>query len=235
MEYKNKILNYTNLKDFTINLGPQHPAAHGVLRLIVELDGELIVKADPHIGLLHRGTEKLIEYKTFIQALPYFDRLDYASPMVQEHGYALAVEKLLNIDVPLRAKYIRVIFSELTRIMNHIMGVMSHILDLGATTPFVWQMEEREKIMEFYERVSGARMHSTYIIPGGVRSELPLDICSDIFDFIEQYTVRLDEIEDLVVDNRIIKQRLVDVGVVSYKDALDLGLSGVMLRGSGHV
>ena len=229
------LMDFTSLKDFTVNFGPQHPAAHGVLRLVLELDGELIIKADPHVGLLHRGTEKLIEYKTYLQALPYFDRLDYVSTMVQEHAYSLAVEKLLNIDVPLRAKYIRVIFSELTRILNHIMSIMTHALDVGATTPFLWNFEEREKIMEFYERVCGARLHAAYIRPGGVAKDLPLGLSDDIFYFINQFVVRLDEIEELLTNNRIWKQRLIDVGVVSYKDAMDWGFSGVMLRGSGHI
>ena len=178
---KNKVdFNLTDssrkIKNFTMNFGPQHPAAHGVLRLILELDGELIKKADPHIGLLHRGTEKLIEYKTYIQALPYFDRLDYVSMMAQEHAYSLTVEKLLNCQVPLRAKYIRVLFSEITRILNHIMAVTTHAMDVGALTPFLWLFEEREKLMEFYERVSGARMHAAYIRPGGVSQDIPLGL-----------------------------------------------------------
>lgn len=221
------------IKNFTMNFGPQHPAAHGVLRLILELDGELVRKADPHIGLLHRGTEKLIEYKTYTQALPYFDRLDYVSMMSQEHAYSLAVEKLLNCTVPLRAKYIRVLYSEITRILNHILAVTTHAMDVGALTPFLWLFEEREKLMEFYERVSGARMHAAYIRPGGVSQDLPIGLWTDIMQFAEQFFWRLVEVEELLNNNRIWKQRLVDVGIVSLKEALDFGFSGVMLRGSG--
>jgi NADH dehydrogenase (ubiquinone) Fe-S protein 2 len=223
----------SSLKNFAMNFGPQHPAAHGVLRLILELDGEVIKRADPHIGLLHRGTEKLIEYKTYIQALPYFDRLDYVSMMAQEHAYSLAVESLLNVKVPKRAQYIRVIFSEITRILNHLLALTTHALDVGALTPFLWGFEERERLMEFYERVSGARMHAAYVRPGGVSQDLPLGFCDDLFLFCKQFSSRLDEIEDLLSENRIWKNRLVDVGIVSYTDALDFGFSGVMLRGSG--
>lgn len=230
------VLNTTvKIKSFTMNFGPQHPAAHGVLRLILELDGELVKRADPHIGLLHRGTEKLIEYKTYLQALPYFDRLDYVSMMSQEHGYSLAVEKLLNCPIPNRAKYIRVIYNELTRILNHILAVTTHALDVGALTPFLWLFEEREKLMEFYERVSGARMHAAYIRPGGVSQDLPLGLWSDISQFVEQFFWRLAEVEELLNNNRIWKQRLVDVGLVSVTEALNAGFSGVMLRGSGLV
>ena len=224
---------FGRLKNFAMNFGPQHPAAHGVLRLILELDGEVVKRADPHVGLLHRGTEKLIEYKTFIQALPYFDRLDYVSMMAQEHAYSLAVESLVKCDIPLRAKFIRVIFSEITRMLNHLLALTTHALDVGALTPFLWAFEERERLMEFYERVSGARMHAAYIRPGGVSQDLPLGFCNDLFSFCEQFSSRLDEIEELLSENRIWKQRLVDVGIVSYKDALDFGFSGVMLRGSG--
>lgn len=224
---------FGKLKNFAMNFGPQHPAAHGVLRLILELDGEVVRRADPHVGLLHRGTEKLIEYKTFIQALPYFDRLDYVSMMAQEHGYSLAVESLVKVEVPIRAKFIRVIFSEITRILNHLLALTTHALDVGALTPFLWAFEERERLMEFYERVSGARMHAAYIRPGGVSQDLPIGFCDDVFNFCAQFSSRLDEIEELLSENRIWKQRLVDVGVVSYKDALDFGFSGVMLRGSG--
>jgi NADH dehydrogenase (ubiquinone) Fe-S protein 2 len=222
-----------DLKNFTLNFGPQHPAAHGVLRLILELDGEIVKRADPHIGLLHRGTEKLIEYKTYLQALPYFDRLDYVSMMSQEHAYSLAIEKLSQIKVPRRAQYIRVLFSEITRILNHLLAVGCHAMDVGAMTPFLWAFEEREKLMEFYERVSGARMRSIYIRPGGVFSDLPLGILDDINTFCSQFTIRLDEIEEMLTGNRIWKERLVDIGVVSAKNALQLGFSGVMLRGSG--
>lgn len=221
------------IKNFSINFGPQHPAAHGVLRLILELNGEVVQKADSHIGLLHRGTEKLIEYKNYLQALPYFDRLDYVSMMCQEHAYVLAIEKLLNCDVPLRAQYIRVLFSEITRILNHLLAVCCHALDVGAMTPYFWGFEEREKLMEFYERVSGARMHAAYFRPGGVNQDLPKGLLNDIYIFCEQFNTRLDEIEEMLTNNRIWKQRLVDIGVVSSKDALNLGFSGVMLRGSG--
>jgi NADH dehydrogenase (ubiquinone) Fe-S protein 2 len=221
------------IKNFSINFGPQHPAAHGVLRLILELNGEVVKKADPHIGLLHRGTEKLIEYKNYLQALPYFDRLDYVSMMCQEHAYVLAVEKLLNCNIPLRAQYIRVLFSEITRILNHLLAVTCHALDVGAMTPFFWGFEEREKLMEFYERVSGARMHSSYFRPGGVSQDLPKGLLNDIYIFISQFNTRLDEIEEMLTDNRIWKQRLVNIGIVKAKDALDWGFSGVMLRGSG--
>jgi len=193
----------TKSKNFTMNFGPQHPAAHGVLRLVLELDGEVVERADPHIGLLHRGTEKLMEYKTYIQALPYFDRLDYVSMMAQEHGYSLAVEKLLKCNVPLRAQYIRVLFCELTRILNHLLAVSTHALDVGAMTPFLWAFEEREKIMEFYERVSGARMHAAYIRPGGVHEDIPIGLCEDIYNFVERLPARLDEMEELLTDNRI--------------------------------
>ena len=221
------------IKNFSINFGPQHPAAHGVLRLILELNGEVIKKADSHIGLLHRGTEKLIEYKNYLQALPYFDRLDYVSMMCQEHAYVLAVEKLLNCDIPLRAQYIRVLFSEITRILNHLLAICCHALDVGAMTPYFWGFEEREKLMEFYERVSGARMHAAYFRPGGVNQDLPKGLLNDIYLFCDQFNTRLDEIEEMLTNNRIWKQRLVDIGIVSAKDALNLGFSGVMLRGSG--
>lgn len=225
--------NVTKIKNFTMNFGPQHPAAHGVLRLVLELDGEVVERADPHIGLLHRGTEKLIEYKTYLQALPYFDRLDYVSMMAQEHGYSLAVEKLLNCNVPVRAQYIRVLFCELTRLLNHLLAVTTHALDVGALTPFLWGFEEREKLMEFYERVSGARMHAAYIRPGGVAQDLPLGFLDDVYAFIKQFGYRVNEIEELLTNNRIWKQRLVDIGVVSLENALNWGFSGVMLRGSG--
>jgi len=221
------------IKNFTINFGPQHPAAHGVLRLVLELKGEVVDRADPHIGLLHRGTEKLIEYKNYVQALPYFDRLDYVSMMSQEHTYCLAVEKLLNCEVPLRAQYIRVLFAEITRILNHLLAVGCHSMDVGASTPFLWAFEEREKLMEFYERISGARMHAAYFRPGGVHSDMPKGLLNDIYIFAQQFSLRLDEIEELLTENRIWKQRLVDVGTVNLKDAKDWGFSGVMLRGSG--
>ena len=221
------------IKNFSINFGPQHPAAHGVLRLILELNGEVVQKADSHIGLLHRGTEKLIEYKNYLQALPYFDRLDYVSMMCQEHAYVLAIEKLLNCNVPLRAQYIRVLFSEITRILNHLLAICCHALDVGAMTPYFWGFEEREKLMEFYERVSGARMHAAYFRPGGVNQDLPKGLLNDIYIFCEQFNTRLDEIEEMLTNNRIWKQRLVDIGIISAKNALNFGFSGVMLRGSG--
>jgi len=220
-------------KNFSINFGPQHPAAHGVLRLILELDGEIIKKADAHIGLLHRGTEKLVEFKTYFQALPYFDRLDYVSMMSQEHTYCLAIETIGKIQISRRAKILRVIFAEITRILNHLLAVGCHAMDVGAMTPFLWAFEEREKLMEFYERVSGARMHAAYIRPGGVACDLPIGFLNDLYLFCFQFDLRLDEIEEMLTNNRIWKERLVDIGVVSSKQATDLGFSGVMLRGSG--
>ena len=228
-----KNIKETGIKHFMMNFGPQHPAAHGVLRLILELEGEIVKKADPHIGLLHRGTEKLIENKNYLQGLPYFDRLDYVSMMCQEHAYSLAIEKLLKIEIPLRAQYIRVIFLEITRILNHLLAVTCHALDVGAMTPLLWGFEEREKLMEFYERVSGARMHASYIRPGGVQQDLPLNFLEDLYQFIVGFTARIDEFEELLSNNRIWKQRLVNIGIVTKKEALDWGFSGVMLRGSG--
>ena len=224
---------FTQVKNFTLNFGPQHPAAHGVLRLVLELRGETIIKATPHIGLLHRGTEKLIEYKNYLQALPYFDRLDYVSMLCQEHTYCLAIETLTNCKIPERAKYIRVIFAEITRILNHLLAVGCHAMDVGAMTPMLWAFEEREKLMEFYERVSGARMHAAYFRPGGVNYDIPFGLLFDINIFIEHFNVKLIEIEEMLNENRIWKQRLVDIGVVSAKNAIEWGFSGVMLRGSG--
>ena len=217
----------------TINFGPQHPAAHGVLRLILEMDGEIIARTDSHIGLLHRGTEKLIENKTYLQAVPYFDRLDYVSPMCQEHCFALAVEKLLGCEVPKRAQYIRVMFAELTRILNHCLNITTQALDVGATTPLLWMFEEREKIMAFYEEVSGSRMHSAYVRPGGVAQDLPKGLIEKIAAFTDSFPKILYDMENLLSDNRIFKQRTVDIGIVSPSQALDWGFSGVMLRGSG--
>jgi NADH dehydrogenase (ubiquinone) Fe-S protein 2 len=194
---------YTDLQTYKLNFGPQHPAAHGVLRLVLELNGEIVIKSDPHIGFLHRGTEKLVEFKTFLQALPYFDRLDYVSMMAQEHAYVLAIEKIGSCPIPKRAQYIRVIFSEITRILNHLMAVTTHAMDVGALTPFLWGFEEREKLMEFYERVSGARMHAAYFRPGGVNQDLPLGLLNDIFLFTWQFQSRLNEIEELLTANRI--------------------------------
>jgi len=230
-----KSLNITKkkIKIFNLNFGPQHPSAHGVLRLILELNGEIIQRVDPHIGLLHRGTEKLIENKSVLQSLPYFDRLDYVSMMAQEHAYSIIIEKILNCNVPKRSQYIRVIFNEITRILNHLMSITTHALDVGALTPFLWAFEEREKLMEFYERVSGARMHAAYIRPGGVNQDLPLGLLNDIFIFINQFNSRIQEIEELLTNNRIWKQRLINIGTVNKNKALNLGFSGVMLRASG--
>lgn len=208
------------IKNLTLNFGPQHPSAHGVLRLVVELGGELVVRADPHIGLLHRGTEKLIEYKTYLQALPYFDRLDYVSMMAQEQAYSLAIESLLGITIPMRAKLIRVIFAELTRLLNHLLAITTHALDVGALTPFLWGFEEREKLMEFYERVSGARFHASYVRPGGVSEDLTEEVIHDIFLFIDQFALRINEMDDILTSNRIWKQRLVNVGVVTLDAAM---------------
>nr|YP_009504793.1 NADH dehydrogenase subunit 7 [Caulerpa lentillifera]AST24268.1 NADH dehydrogenase subunit 7 [Caulerpa lentillifera]QKS32217.1 NADH dehydrogenase subunit 7 [Caulerpa lentillifera] len=224
------------LKAFTINFGPQHPAAHGVLRLILDMVGEVVNRADPHVGLLHRGTEKLMEYKTYLQAMPYVDRLDYVSMMCQEQAFCLAVEKLLSSKdslVPHRAKYIRVLFGEITRILNHILAVSCHAMDVGALTPFLWTFEEREKLMEFYERVSGARMHAAYIRPGGVAFDLPPGLLSDLSRFAGHFASRIDEVEEMLTNNRIWKQRLVDVGVISADKALNWGFTGVMCRASG--
>ncbi len=222
-----------DLKTLTLNFGPQHPAAHGVLRLVLEMDGEIVERADPHIGLLHRGTEKLIEHKTYLQALPYFDRLDYVSPMALEHCYSLAVEKLLGCEVPLRAKYLRVIFCELTRILNHTLNVTTQALDVGAMTPLLWMFEEREKILEFYERASGARFHSAYVRPGGVHQDIPAGMEEDILAFCMGFGQIIDDVEGLLTENRIWKQRTVDIGVISADQAMAWGFSGPMLRGSG--
>jgi NADH-quinone oxidoreductase subunit D len=221
------------IKSFTLNFGPQHPAAHGVLRLVLEMDGEVVERADPHIGLLHRGTEKLIEYKTYLQAVPYFDRLDYVSPMCQEHSFALAVEQLLGITPPLRGQYIRVLYSEITRILNHLLNITAFALDVGAITPFLWGFEEREKLMEFYERVSGARLHAAYFRPGGVHQDLPVGLADDILAFCEAFPKVIDDIEELLTENRIFRQRTVDIGVVTADQALDWGFAGPMLRASG--
>ncbi|KAJ4169528.1 ndufs2, NADH ubiquinone oxidoreductase 49 kd subunit [Fusarium falciforme] len=221
------------VRHYTVNFGPQHPAAHGVLRLILELNGEEIVRADPHVGLLHRGTEKLIEYKTYLQALPYFDRLDYVSMMTNEQCFALAVEKLLNVEIPERAKFIRTLFGEITRVLNHLMSVLSHAMDVGALTPFLWGFEEREKLMEFYERVSGARLHAAYVRPGGVHQDIPVGLLDDIYQWATQFGDRIDETEEMLTDNRIWIERLRGVGVVPASEALNLSFTGVMLRGSG--
>ena len=221
------------IQSMSLNFGPQHPSAHGVLRLILELQGEFIKKADPHIGLLHRGTEKLIESKTFLQAMPYLDRLDYVSMMSQEHAYCLALENLLGLSIPLRAQYIRVIFSEITRILNHLLSITTHAFDVGAMTPILWGFEEREKLLSFYEEVSGSRMHSAYIRPGGVNKDLPLQLLNNIYIFTRQFSNRLDELEELLTNNRIWKNRLRDVGMFTQKEALNYGFSGILLRSTG--
>jgi len=223
----------TEIRNFTINFGPQHPAAHGVLRLVLELDGEVVERVDPHIGLLHRGTEKLIEHKTYLQAIPYFDRLDYVAPMNQEHAFALAIEKLLNINVPKRGQLIRVLYSEIGRLLSHILNVTTQAMDVGALTPPLWGFEEREKLMIFYERASGSRMHAAYVRPGGVHQDLPPELVDDIEAFCDPCLKVLDDIEGLLTNNRIFKQRNVDIGVVSLEDAFAWGFSGVMVRGSG--
>ena len=220
-------------KTMNLNFGPQHPAAHGVLRLILELDGEVVEKADPHIGLLHRGTEKLIEHKTYIQAVPYFDRLDYVAPMNQEHAFALAIEKIMKIKVPIRAQFIRVIFCEIGRILSHLLNITTQAMDVGALTPTLWGFEEREKLMGYYERVSGSRLHANYFRAGGVHKDLPIGLSDDISNFCKNFPKIIDDLETLLTDNRIFKQRNVDIGVVSKQDALDYSFSGVMLRGSG--
>ena len=221
------------LKNMTLNFGPQHPAAHGVLRLVLEMDGEVVERTDPHIGLLHRGTEKLIEHKTYLQAIPYFDRLDYVSPMCQEHAFVLSAEKLLEITVPRRALFIRVLFDEITRVLNHSLQIAAQGLDLGATTPFLWLFEEREKLMGFYEQVSGSRLHAAYYRVGGVHQDLPNNLIGEIEEWLSGFGKVVEDIETLLSDNRIFKQRTVDVGVVSPEEALNWGFTGPMLRGSG--
>jgi len=223
----------TALRNFTINFGPQHPAAHGVLRLVLELDGEIVERVDPHIGLLHRGTEKLIEAKTYLQAVPYFDRLDYVAPMNQEHAFCLAVEKLLDVKVPRRAQLIRVLYSEIGRLLSHLLNVTTQAMDVGALTPPLWGFEEREKLMVFYERASGSRMHAAYFRPGGVHEDLPPKLIDDIFAFCDPFLKVVDDLDRLLTGNRIFKQRNVDIGVVKLADAWNWGFSGVMVRGSG--
>ncbi|KAL5499895.1 hypothetical protein EMCRGX_G011363 [Ephydatia muelleri] len=228
-----EIVTEKKITNMTMNFGPQHPAAHGVLRLVMQINHETVHRCDPHIGLLHRGTEKLMEHRTYMQGLPYLDRLDYVSTMCNEQGYSLALEKLLNISVPPRAKFIRVMFAEVTRLLNHMGAVGSHALDVGATTPFVWLFEEREKMFALYERVSGARMHATYVRPGGVSRDLPAGLMDDVYHFIRSFSGRLDAVEELLTHNHVWQQRGVDIGVVTAQQALDAGFSGVMLRGSG--
>jgi len=218
---------------FTINFGPQHPAAHGVLRLVLELEGEIVERVDPHIGLLHRGTEKLIEHKTYLQAIPYFDRLDYVAPMNQEHAFCLAIERLAGIDVPRRGQFIRVIYCEIGRILSHLLNVTTQAMDVGALTPPLWGFEEREKLMVFYERACGSRMHANYFRPGGVHQDLPPALVNDLLVWCDQFPKKLEEIETLLTENRIFKQRNVDIGIVSKQDCYDLGFTGVMVRGSG--
>lgn len=222
-----------DVRNFNINFGPQHPAAHGVLRLVLELDGEIVERVDPHIGLLHRGTEKLIETKTYLQALPYFDRLDYVAPMCQEHGYCLAIEKLLNLGVPKRGQLIRVMYSEISRILSHLLNVTTQAMDVGALTPPLWGFEEREKLMVFYERASGSRMHAAYFRPGGVHQDLPRNLVEDIGSWCDAFPRTLDDIDSLLSGNRVFKQRNVDIGVISLDDAWAWGFSGVLIRGSG--
>ena len=223
----------TSVRNFTINFGPQHPAAHGVLRLVLELDGEIVERVDPHIGLLHRGTEKLIEHKTYLQAVPYFDRLDYVAPMNQEHAFCLAVEKLLGIAVPKRAQLIRVLYSEIGRLLSHLLNVTTQAMDVGALTPPLWGFEEREKLMVFYERVSGSRMHAAYFRPGGVHQDMPNKLVDDIYDFCDPFLKVVDDLDTLLTGNRIFKQRNVDIAIVKLEDAWNWGFSGVMVRGSG--
>ena len=221
------------IRNFTVNFGPQHPSAHGVLRLVLELDGEIVERADPHIGLLHRGTEKLIEHKTYLQAIPYFDRLDYVAPMNQEHAFCLAVEKLIGLEVPRRGQLIRVLYCEIGRLLNHLLNITSQALDVGALTPPLWGYEEREKLMGFYERASGARMHAAYFRVGGVHQDLPPKLVDDIEAFCAPFLKFCDDLDGLLTENRIFKQRNVDIGVVSLDDAWAMGFSGVMVRGSG--
>ena len=229
----NKMTNVKKDNTFTLNFGPQHPAAHGVLRLVLELDGEIVDRVDPHIGLLHRGTEKLIEHKTYTQAIPYFDRLDYVAPMNQEHAFSLAVETLLGIEVPRRGRIIRVLYSEIGRLLSHILNITTQAMDVGALTPPLWGFEEREKLMCFYERASGSRMHAAYFRPGGVHQDLPDDLINDIEEFIHTHPRVISDIENLLTENRIFKQRNVDIGLISPEDAQLWGFSGVMLRGAG--
>jgi NADH-quinone oxidoreductase subunit D len=229
----NKLGHESDDTQLTINFGPQHPAAHGVLRLILDLDGEIVTRVDPHIGLLHRGTEKLIEHKTYLQALPYFDRLDYVAPMNQEHAFCLAIERLLGLEVPARGQYIRVLYSEIGRLLNHLLNVTTQAMDVGALTPPLWGFEEREKLMVFYERISGSRMHAAYFRAGGVHQDMPPGLAEDILKFCDHFPKVLDDIEGLLTENRIFKQRNVDIGVITRDEAEMWGMSGVMLRSTG--
>ena len=231
--FQDTLTNEQKIRNFNINFGPQHPAAHGVLRLVLELDGEIVERCDPHIGLLHRGTEKLMESRTYLQNLPYFDRLDYVAPMNQEHAWCLAIEKLTKVIVPRRASLIRVLYSEIGRILNHLLNVTTQAMDVGALTPPLWGFEEREKLMVFYERACGARLHAAYFRPGGVHQDLPDDLLQDIANWAEEFPSVLQDIDELLTENRIFKQRNVDIGVVSEDDIQKFGFSGVMVRGSG--
>ena len=231
--FQDALTNEQKIRNFNINFGPQHPAAHGVLRLVLELDGEIVERCDPHIGLLHRGTEKLMESRTYLQNLPYFDRLDYVAPMNQEHAWCLAIEKLTNVSVPRRASLIRVLYSEIGRILNHLLNVTTQAMDVGALTPPLWGFEEREKLMVFYERACGARLHAAYFRPGGVHQDLPDDLLKDILSWAEEFPVILKDIDELLTDNRIFMQRNGDIGIVTEDDILKYGFSGVMVRGSG--
>jgi NADH-quinone oxidoreductase subunit D len=233
LQTDNSLLNENKIRNFNINFGPQHPAAHGVLRLVLELDGEIVERCDPHIGLLHRGTEKLMESRTYLQNLPYFDRLDYVSPMNQEHAWCLAIEKLTKTEVPYKASLIRVLYSEIGRILNHLLNITTQAMDVGALTPPLWGFEEREKLMVFYERACGARLHAAYFRPGGVHRDLPVQLLDDIASWCKTFPKVLNDIDQLLTDNRIFKQRNVDIGIISEKDILDFGFSGVMVRGSG--
>ena len=233
LQTDNSLLDEHKIRNFNINFGPQHPAAHGVLRLVLELDGEIVERCDPHIGLLHRGTEKLMESRTYLQNLPYFDRLDYVSPMNQEHAWCLAIEKLTKTEVPYKASLIRVLYSEIGRILNHLLNITTQAMDVGALTPPLWGFEEREKLMVFYERACGARLHAAYFRPGGVHRDLPVQLLDDIASWCKTFPKVLSDIDQLLTDNRIFKQRNVDIGIISEKDILDFGFSGVMVRGSG--
>ena len=233
LQTDNSLLNEHKIRNFNINFGPQHPAAHGVLRLVLELDGEIVERCDPHIGLLHRGTEKLMESRTYLQNLPYFDRLDYVSPMNQEHAWCLAIEKLTKTEVPYKASLIRVLYSEIGRILNHLLNITTQAMDVGALTPPLWGFEEREKLMVFYERACGARLHAAYFRPGGVHRDLPVQLLDDIASWCKTFPKVLNDIDQLLTDNRIFKQRNVDIGIISEKDILDFGFSGAMVRGSG--
>ncbi|GHE93341.1 NADH-quinone oxidoreductase subunit D [Aliiroseovarius zhejiangensis] len=232
-DFNDALTGEQKIRNFNINFGPQHPAAHGVLRMVLELDGEIVERADPHIGLLHRGTEKLMESRTYLQNLPYFDRLDYVAPMNQEHAWCLAIEKLCGVEVPRRGSLIRVLFSEIGRILNHLLNITTQAMDVGALTPPLWGFEEREKLMIFYERACGARLHANYFRPGGVHQDLPPELIDDIETWANEFPAKIDDIDGLLTENRIFKQRNADIGIVTEEDILNWGFSGVMVRGSG--